>query len=295
LKGIINILKPPGMTSHDIVSVVRRRLSFKKVGHTGTLDPNAAGVLPICIGQATKVSQFLLDSKKKYRGELTLGIETDTQDSYGSIISQKEVKVTEADIRRAFNASTGEIFQVPPMYSALKVNGQKLYDLAREGIEVERRPRPVTVDSLDILHIRNNKILFDITCSKGTYVRTICKDIGDALGTGGMMSFLLRTATGSFDLTTAITLDELQHAEDPTALLMPLDYALKHMKRVEVIQRAEKYALNGNSLFLEQIVFNDKINIGESVRVYIQDEIIGIAEITADDNTQMLKFSRLFI
>ncbi len=283
------------MTSHDVVSVVRRKLSFKKVGHTGTLDPNAAGVLPICVGQATKVSQFLLDSKKKYRGELMLGIETDTQDSYGTVLEKKEVRATEEEIYRAFKAFTGEIFQVPPMYSALKVNGQKLYDLARAGIEVERKPRKVTIDQLQIIEIRGNKILFDITCSKGTYVRTICKDIGDILGTGGMMSFLLRTATGPFDLSTAITLEELQESKNPDSLLLPLDHSLQHMKRVEVLPAAEKAALNGNPLALEQLHFNDKIYIGDQVRVYNRDEIIGIGEIIHRDDTQSLKFSRLFI
>ena len=284
------------MTSHDIVSAVRKKLHFKKVGHTGTLDPNAAGVLPICVGQATKVSQFLLDSKKRYRGELTLGIETDTQDSYGTILYQKEVNVSEDSIRKAFNSFMGEILQVPPMYSALKINGQKLYDLAREGIEVERKPRKVIIDQLEILSINHNKILFDISCSKGTYVRTICKDIGDYLGTGGIMSFLLRTATGPFDLSTAITLEELQQIEDAGSIMLPIDYCLQHMKRVEVLPEANKAALNGNALSLKQVVFNDTICSGDLVRVYIQDEIIGMAEIIIDtNNAQMLKFSRLFV
>lgn len=283
------------MTSHDVVSVIRRKLSFKKVGHTGTLDPNAAGVLPICVGQATKVSQFLLESKKRYRGELTLGIETDTQDAYGTVLAQKEVRVSEENIYQAFKAFKGEVLQVPPMFSALKVNGQKLYDLAREGIEVERKPRAITIDQIQIIEIKENKVLFDITCSKGTYVRTICKDIGDILGTGGMMSFLLRTATGPFDLSNAITLEELQDTENPSSLLLPLDYSLQHMKRVEVLPAAEKAALNGNPLALEQLNISDKIYNGDQVRVYIRNEIIGIGEFIFRNNTQSLKFSRLFI
>lgn len=296
MKGIINILKPPGMTSHDVVSVVRRKLSFKKVGHTGTLDPNAAGVLPICVGQATKISQFLLDSQKKYRGELTLGIETDTQDAYGRVLYRKDVNTSEEAIYKAFKSFEGEILQIPPMYSALKVKGQKLYNLAREGIEVERKPRQVMVEELKLLDIRGNTILFDITCSKGTYVRTICKDIGDYLGTGGMMSFLLRTATGPFDITNTITLEELQSTVDVNDILLPIDYSLQHMKRVEVLPEATKAALNGNSLSLKQLYINDNISIGEQVRVYAVDELIGMAEIVLDkNNAQLLKFSRLFI
>lgn len=284
------------MTSHDVVSFVRRKLSFKKVGHTGTLDPNAAGVLPICVGQATKISQFLLDSKKRYRGELSLGIETDTQDAYGEVLYQKEVKVSEEAIYNAFESFQGEILQVPPMYSALKVKGQKLYDLAREGIEVERKPRRVFVEELKILDIRGNKVLFDITCSKGTYVRTICKDIGDYLGTGGMMSFLLRTATGPFDISNSITLEELQATVDTDAILLPIDYSLQHMKRVEVLSWATKAALNGNSLSLKQLNMNDNISIGEQVRVYAEGELIGIGGMILDNNnSQLLKFSRLFI
>lgn len=296
MKGIINILKPPGMTSHDVVSVVRKKLSFKKVGHTGTLDPNAAGVLPICVGQATKISQFLLDSKKRYRGELTLGIETDTQDAYGKVLYDKNVSVTEEAILNAFKSFQGEILQVPPMFSALKVKGQKLYELAREGFEVDRTPRRVLVEELNVLDIRGSKILFDIVCSKGTYVRTICKDIGDYLGTGGMMSFLLRTATGPFDISSAITLEEFQSADNVEAVLLPIDSSLQHMKSVEVLPAAAKAALNGNTLSLKQLKKNGSISIGEEVRVYAEGELIGIAEIISDGNNfQLLKFSRLLI
>jgi tRNA pseudouridine55 synthase len=276
--------------------VVRKKLSFKKVGHTGTLDPNAAGVLPICVGQATKISQFLLDSKKRYRGELTLGIETDTQDAYGKVLYDKNVSVTEEAILNAFKSFQGEILQVPPMFSALKVKGQKLYELAREGFEVDRTPRRVLVEELNVLDIRGSKILFDIVCSKGTYVRTICKDIGDYLGTGGMMSFLLRTATGPFDISSAITLEEFQSADNVEAVLLPIDSSLQHMKSVEVLPAAAKAALNGNTLSLKQLKKNGSISIGEEVRVYAEGELIGIAEIISDGNNfQLLKFSRLLI
>lgn len=294
LNGILNILKPPGMTSHDVVSVVRKKLNIKKVGHTGTLDPNAAGVLPICIGQATKISQFLLDGKKKYRAELTLGIETDTEDIYGTIINESPVVSTEDEIERVISSFCGTYDQIPPMYSALKVNGKKLYELARQGIEIERKSRTVTIYDINIIKINNNKIIFDVICSKGTYIRTLCKDIGKTLGCGGVMSFLLRTESSGFDLNTAITIEELQELDDVKPLLLPLDFPLNHMPKVIVSSLYTKQVLNGNRIFSNYLVNNLDISLGTEVRIYLEKQFIGFGIVKCDDSGQnYIKFLRL--
>lgn len=296
MDGIINILKPPGMTSHDVVSLVRKKANMKKVGHTGTLDPNAAGVLPICLGQGTKISQFLLDSHKKYRAELTLGIETDTQDRYGTIINQKEVTVTSEEVINVINGFVGTYDQVPPMYSALKRGGKKLYELAREGIEVERKPRRVHIFQIDILKLEGNRVLFDVTCSKGTYIRTLCKDIGDRLGCGGMMSFLLRTATGNFQLTTAISIDELKEHVNIEEVLFPIDYPLEQIPAVVLKTTAEKAALNGNRVYNRDWKNQyTQYTEGSLVKVYLEELFIGLATIQKENEYYYLKFSRLFV
>src|SRR5699024_7826810 len=198
MDGILNIYKPPGMTSFDVVSIVRRELKIKKVGHTGTLDPMASGVLVLCTGKATKISQYILGSKKSYIGELTLGYETDTHDLEGKVLKHSKKKVSSKDISEVFNSFKGEVNQIPPMYSAVRFKGRKLYELAREGKVVERKSRKVTIYNLDILEIdENNKVLFGVECSAGTYIRTLCNDIGYKLGTYGYMSYLTRTSVSN--------------------------------------------------------------------------------------------------
>jgi len=294
LNGILNILKPPGMTSHDVVSVVRKKLNIKKVGHTGTLDPNAAGVLPICVGQATKISQFLLDGKKKYRTELTLGIETDTEDIYGAITNRSSIVPENEDIERAILSFIGTYDQIPPMYSALKVKGKKLYELAREGIEIERKPRQVTIYSIDIIKIDNGKIMFDVLCSKGTYIRTLCKDIGRTLGCGGVMSFLLRIEASGFDLKTAITIEELNEREDVKSLLLPLDFPLSHIPKVIVKSSYTKQVLNGNRIFPHYLVANLDIPLETEVRIYLEKQFVGFGIVKCDEDGQnYIKFLRL--
>lgn len=294
LDGILNILKPPGMTSHDVVSVVRKKINMKKVGHTGTLDPNAVGVLPICVGKATKISQFLLDGKKKYRAELTLGIETDTEDIYGEIIKRLPVNSTKEEIESSILSFIGEYDQVPPMYSALKVNGKKLYELAREGIDIERKSRRVVIYNIDIIKIDNDKVMFDVLCSKGTYIRTLCKDIGRKLGCGGVMSFLLRTEASGFNLDTSVTIEELIEMDDVNSILMPLDFPLEHMPKVIVKSSYSKQALNGNRIF--PYYLNNKLDIPleTEVRIYLEEEFIGFGIVRCDDNGQnYIKFLRL--
>lgn len=283
------------MTSHDMVAQVRRIARTKKVGHTGTLDPNAAGVLPICIGQATKISQFLLDSKKQYRAELTLGLKTDTQDSYGNIIDKKDVNLTSNDIIIAIKSFIGQYNQVPPMYSAVKKEGKKLYELARAGIEVERKPRKVYIEDISIVKLDKNKIIFDVVCSKGTYIRTLCNDIGESLGCGGIMSFLLRTATGPFQLSSSVLLEELTEIEDISSVLFPIDYPLSNIPKVTIKDTMSQAALNGNKIDLSNIIENISLNKDEIVRVYLKDSFIGIA--TVEENSEgkrNIRFKRLF-
>ena len=209
MNGIIIIDKPKGKTSHDMVSLMRRLTKIRRIGHTGTLDPMATGVLPICIGCATKAADMLTLSDKCYRAEMILGKTTSTLDAEGKILEEHEVNVTEVEIREAIKSFEGEIEQIPPMYSAIKQNGRKLYELAREGIEVERSSRRVTVNSIDIIEIEGGRIVFEVSCSKGTYIRTLCDDIGKKLGTGAYMSALRRIKTGCFSIDEAYTVDEL--------------------------------------------------------------------------------------
>ncbi|SJO08060.1 tRNA pseudouridine synthase B [Clostridioides difficile] len=213
MNKIISILKPTGMTSHDVVSRVRKILNIKKVGHTGTLDPDASGVLPICIGKATKVCDVILNKDKSYICELTLGISTDTYDASGEILKKvDDFKFSNEDIERAFDTQRGEINQLPPIYSALKVNGKRMCDLVRSGrqSEITLKTRRVNIKDIKILSIKGNKVMFYVECSKGTYVRSICHDIGEYLGCGAHMSFLNRTSSGKFDLDNSITLEELE-------------------------------------------------------------------------------------
>lgn len=295
--GIINVLKPPGMTSHDVVSFVRKTLNMKRVGHTGTLDPNAAGVLPICVGQGTKVSQFLLDSIKCYRAELTLGFTSDTQDSYGNITHQKEVDIDAESIKNAVLSFVGDSNQIPPMYSAVRINGKKLYELARKGIEIERKTRFIHVSSIDVIYIKGNKVIFDVICSKGTYIRTLCHDIGEKLGCGGIMSFLLRTKTGPFDLSTSVTLEELRQSKEVEKYILPIDFPLLHLGRIDINPRVAKLALNGARIsYLDFLNRDLNILIGDTLRIYLEDKFIGIATMKKDnEDKDYIKFAKLFV
>ncbi|WP_238473064.1 tRNA pseudouridine(55) synthase TruB [Desulforamulus profundi] len=215
MDGILNVLKPPGMTSHDVVAFVRRVTGNKKCGHTGTLDPGAAGVLPVCLGKATKLARFVTEGDKTYRGEITLGIATSTQDAFGDILAYQDAsRVTLEQFKEVIPSFLGSIEQVPPMASAIKVQGQRLYELERQGKTVEVPTRVVTIYDLKIIdswdwQTPHPRILFDCTCSKGTYVRTLCSDIGQALGCGAYMSFLLRSRVGAFGLESTVTLETL--------------------------------------------------------------------------------------
>ena len=297
MKGILNILKPPNMSSHDVVSVVRRKLNIQKVGHTGTLDPMAVGVLPICIGKATKVIEYLQNDTKVYRAELTLGTSTDTQDRWGSTISSNRVEVTKKDIIDTFNSFKGEQLQIPPMYSALKHRGKKLYELARDGIEVERKAREVYIYYLNIINIVDNKILFDVKCSKGTYVRTICHDIGQSLNCGGHMSFLARLESGIFKLENSITIEELNSAHIDYIkkyYLFDTDYPLDFISKIDVESSAMKSLLNGVPLKESFFKSYKKISNNELVRLYVEDKFMALGIYHKRKDFSFIKVKKLF-
>lgn len=241
MDGIVNVNKPVGVTSHDVVNRLRRILNMKKIGHTGTLDPDAAGVLPMCVGKATKLAEYLVASDKEYRAVMTLGAVTDTQDASGEVLESFEVNVTEEDIRNAVKSFEGEIGQIPPMYSAVKMDGKKLYELAREGKTIEREERRVTVFSIDITAIDLEKKTVDMTvkCSKGTYIRTLCNDIGASLGCGGYMSSLVRTKTGRFELEKAYTIERIEEMVEngDLSFLVPTGEALSEYEKVTLAER----------------------------------------------------------
>ncbi len=237
MNGIILVDKPIGKTSHDMVYLIRRLTGIKKVGHTGTLDPDATGVLPVCIGKATKVCDMLTASDKRYTAELVLGKTTDTQDASGNILTESDVNVTIESIHNIIEEFIGEIEQIPPMFSAIKKGGKKLYELARKGIAVEREPRKVIIHSIDILDINleNNSITIDVKCSKGTYIRTLCEDIGNRLGTGAYMNTLRRTMSGGFVIGDCHTVEELREFADSGKLvdvLIPTDSVFNDYDKV---------------------------------------------------------------
>ncbi|OJT75234.1 tRNA pseudouridine(55) synthase TruB [Clostridioides difficile] len=300
MNKIISILKPTGMTSHDVVSRVRKILNIKKVGHTGTLDPDASGVLPICIGKATKVCEVILNKDKSYICELTLGISTDTYDASGEILKKvDDFKFSNEDIERAFDTQRGEINQLPPIYSALKVNGKRMCDLVRSGrqSEITLKTRRVNIKDIKILSIKGNKVMFYVECSKGTYVRSICHDIGEYLGCGAHMSFLNRTSSGKFDLDNSITLEELELFYENKTLdkyLYDIDYVLDSFNYVVLNPNAIKYYSNGGSIDDKRFLKNNFDKDDEFVRVST-DNFLGLGKLSKHNNTISVKSDKMFI
>lgn len=256
--GIIPVYKPRGMTSHDVVGKIRRLAGQKRVGHTGTLDPEVEGVLPICLGQATRLVEYIQELPKRYRGSLILGIATDTEDQTGEVIEEVDVpNISSQAIEEVFTRFLGTIEQVPPMYSAVKVDGKRLYDLARRGVEVERPTRQVTIYQLQCKRVIQGKrpqIDFDVVCSKGTYVRTLCVDIGRALGIPAHMTSLVRTESGPFRTADCFTFSELEHVAEKGSweeVLTPLDAVLGHFPSVILEDEDAIHALDGWSLQID--------------------------------------------
>ena len=280
MDGIINVYKEAGFTSHDVVAKLRGICRQKKIGHTGTLDPQATGVLPVCLGSATRACEMLTDRTKEYVAELLLGQITDTQDTTGTVLEEREVAVDEAQVREVIESFVGGYDQIPPMYSALKVNGKKLYELARAGKEVERQARHVDLPAIEILEIRLPVVKFRVECSKGTYIRSLCADIGGKLGCGGTMQSLVRTRVGEFRLADALTLAQLQELRDTDRLeeaLLPTDRIFADFNAVHVGEKWRKLIDNGNAFYPGQTMEQTTYPAGEWVRVYREDDsFVGI-------------------
>lgn len=313
MDGILNVLKPPGMTSFDVVAHLRGLTGIRKIGHAGTLDPLATGVLPVCTGLATRAIEFLMDKDKYYRAELTLGVTTDTQDSSGRILSSVPVLNSDEEIIKAVISFMGKYPQMPPMYSALKVDGKRLYELAREGTEIERQHRVVEVYSAEVLDIKRSagiKVLLDVHCSKGTYIRTLCADIGERLKCGGHMSFLLRKRAGPFDIGSAFTLEELQKRKTNGTLsdaYTKVEKVFSGLSAYKLEKLEEKKFCNGMQLPIPNDVYPDGLANSRSgqleaagnkenlIRVYDSlGEFIALGEVCKRESDTYLKVKKFF-
>ncbi|MCR5670097.1 MAG: tRNA pseudouridine(55) synthase TruB [Butyrivibrio sp.] len=310
--GLINIYKEQGFTSNDVVAKLRGILRQKKIGHTGTLDPDAVGVLVVCLGTGTKLVEMLTDHSKEYIAVCRLGVTTDTQDMSGNVIATNEVKVTRDELHEAVQAFVGDYDQIPPMYSAIKQNGKKLYELAREGIEVERKPRRIHIDAIKILddsHLEDQQFFaMEVKCSKGTYIRTLCNDIGERLGCGGAMQHLTRTCVGAFHLETAVTLSQVEKMRDEGTLdsiIESPEYIFRDLDRIHVMDSCRALLENGNSFRVDNVVNEDPKGVndkeyakemfkdGNSFRVYSEDDtFFGIYRY--DGRTRQFKVDKFF-
>ncbi len=256
MDGILVVNKPPGWTSHDVVARVRRLTRQKRVGHAGTLDPMATGVLLVCLGRATRVAEYLITSDKKYRAVMRLGVETDTYDADGQVLATQPVNLDESTLRGALERFVGEIDQVPPMYSALKHEGKPLYKLARKGVQVEREPRRVTIHGITLREWQSPHAMIDVHCSTGTYIRSLAHDVGAVLGCGAHLAALTRLASGSFTLDDAMTLEALEHLTDPrdlSGLLRPLDAALQGLPAITLAADAARRLVLGQAIPLNGV------------------------------------------
>ena len=247
MNGIVIVDKPQDWTSQDVTARLRRVFNTRRIGHGGTLDPMATGVLPVFVGRATRGVEFFEHAEKTYETVLRLGLTTDTEDIWGETLAERTVEFTGEKLEAVLESFRGEIFQIPPMYSALKVNGQKLCDLARKGKEVERKPRPITIHELTLLETGENTLRLRVRCSKGTYIRTLCKDIGEALGCGGCMAALRRITAGEYTIGESVPLQTLLDAENPESFLRGVDTMFRNYPEVKLTSNQEKRCRNGNS------------------------------------------------
>lgn len=284
--GILNILKPTGMTSHDVVSAIRKILNIKKIGHAGTLDPNVAGVLVICVGKATKFSEYLMSGDKEYICELIFGQSTDTQDSYGLVINESDkVSVSIDELIKVLKEFTGEIIQIPPAYSAVKLNGKKLYEYARQNIQVEKQGRTIKINDIKLLKFYGESALLKVKCSKGTYMRTLCNDIGNRLGTYGHMGILIRTESKGLHINNSVTLHKLKFLNDTNRLnecLIP----------VEDIYKLDK--LNVESKYYDRLTVGNEVDAKTNIDsdkfyVYCRNSLIGIGRKVEDNRIKIDK------
>ncbi|ATW24208.1 tRNA pseudouridine(55) synthase TruB [Candidatus Formimonas warabiya] len=262
--GFINLLKPPGMTSHDAVSLMRKILNIKKIGHTGTLDPGVAGVLPLCVGKATRLAEYVTNRPKSYRAEITFGLSTDSQDAYGHV--ERESACTDLRFEQFLDlipSFVGEIRQIPPMVSAGRIGGTRLYQLAREGIEVERRPKLIFIYKIAVFqshwHLPNPSVIFDVVCSKGTYIRTLCHDMGEKLGVGAYLSFLIRTQSGPFKIEDSLTIEEITRlaGKNNLSFVRPMQEGILFFPPITVSDDQANAVLHGNSFILPGSEFRE--------------------------------------
>lgn len=272
IHGIINIRKEKGFTSHDVVAKLRGIAGQKKIGHTGTLDPDATGVLPVCLGKATKLCDMLTDKNKTYETVMLLGTTTDTQDISGQVLRQKPYEhLSKEKVMETILTFQGDYMQVPPMYSALKVNGKKLYELAREGIEIERKARPVSILAIEVLEMKLPRVNMRVSCSKGTYIRTLCHDIGEALGCGACMEELIRTKVSCFEIKDSLTLEEVAEKKNQGKLediLIPIDRMFLEYEAVSLQPAFMDLVYNGNTFFPKHLEVPIVLENGKKVRVY---------------------------
>lgn len=275
IHGVLNIYKEKGYTSHDVVAKLRGIVGQKKIGHTGTLDPDAVGVLPVCLGKATKLCDMLTDKNKTYETVMLLGRVTDTQDVSGIILKEGDTSgLDEATVTNAIYSFLGDYMQIPPMYSALKVNGKKLYELAREGVEVERKARPVKILDIQIKEMNLPRVRMEVTCSKGTYIRTLCHDIGELLKCGACMEELIRTKVSRFDIKDALTLEQVSVLKQEGRLgeiLIPIDEMFSDYEAVTLKEEFMSFVYNGNVFFPKHLNQYIELTDGKMVRVYDGD------------------------
>lgn len=293
--GYLNVYKEKGMTSHDVVFKARKILKTKKIGHTGTLDPDAEGVLVLCIGKATKMVEYIVEHEKTYEAQIILGIETDTCDISGKIISEAVPKVTKDALTKILHQFTGNIMQKPPIYSAIRVNGKKLYHYARSGETVEIPLRPINISKLSLLEFSEERqtAKLMITCSKGTYIRSLCRDIGAALGTYGCMGTLLRHNVGDFSIEKALKLSEVQKKTDDNQLnnyLYPMEFSLDGYRRVTANEQGKRFLINGNKLYQWNAVESfDSFNPSEILRLYVDDILVGMGAFNPSEEDSYVK------
>ncbi len=292
--GIVIVNKEAGMTSQTVVNRVKRLFGVKKAGHTGTLDPMACGVLPVLIGRAVKASEFMLTEDKHYRAQLTLGIETDTEDTTGNIISRHEVTLGEGEVVSAAKSFVGKYRQTPPMYSAIKIGGKKLYELAREGIVIEREARDVEIYGIDCRKTGEVTYSLDVHCSKGTYIRTLCADIGKKLGTGGAMSALTRTIASGFDLGVAHTLSEIEEVEESVRdrFILPVEVVFNRLPLVALPDFFARLAKAGQEIYLHKI--GKDFDVGTRVKLYDEKGFFAVGEIMEFEAGRAIKPIRQF-
>lgn len=286
MQGIVIMDKPLGVTSFKALGLVKKAYGTKRVGHTGTLDPDATGVLPILVGNATRAAELITATDKEYLTTIILGVKTDTLDMSGQVIEEREVHVAEDEIREVVSTFVGDIEQIPPMYSAISVDGVRLHSLARQGIEIERKPRPVTIHEIEIIDISLPCVTLRVSCSKGTYIRTLADDIGEKLGTLACVKTLRRSKTGMFDLSMAHSPEEI--AQNPMGCLLPTDACFMHYERIDLDEKKAKMVKNGVPIYYNS-------HKGQTVRVYDNTgAFIALSHVEEIDGRYCLKLVKGF-